>query len=150
MRFFYQVVTSDWLEDRILLKDCNLPNDIEIANSLNSLQLMDYPFFNDFRPDIIQQCGKLNSCTIQISSDKEYLFSSKMENYSNKVSGILYWLKIERNTFIQVTEKCCYTICGIELDSTSNQKEISISGKLCFDSTSYCPDNYGISFKLNR
>ena len=51
----YQVVTSDWLEDRILLKDTNLPNDIEIANSLNSLQLMDYPFFDDFRPDLIQR-----------------------------------------------------------------------------------------------
>ena len=55
IELFYQVVTSDWLEDRILLKDTNLPNDIEIANNLNSLQLMDYPFFNDFRPDIIQR-----------------------------------------------------------------------------------------------
>ena len=56
---YYQVVTSDWLEDRIILKDSNLPNDIEIANSLNSLQLMDYPYFNDFRPDIIQRTYKL-------------------------------------------------------------------------------------------
>ena len=66
------------------------------------------------------------------------------------VTGVLYWLKIERNNFIQKTEKCCYTICGIEPDWNPNQKEISISGKLSFDSTSYCPDNYGISFKLNK
>ena len=55
IELYYQLVTSDWLEDRILLKDSNLPNDIEIANNLNSLQLMDYPYFNDFRPDIIQR-----------------------------------------------------------------------------------------------
>ena len=29
-------------------------------------------------------CGKLNSCKIEISTEKEYTFSSKMENYSNK------------------------------------------------------------------
>ena len=54
INMFYQIVTSDWLEDRILLKDSNLPNQIEIANSLNSLQLMDYPFFNDFKSELIQ------------------------------------------------------------------------------------------------
>ena len=53
------LVKSEWIEDRILLKNKNIPNQIDIANNINSLQLMDYPIFSDYRSDIIS--GKSTS-----------------------------------------------------------------------------------------
>ena len=143
----YQLCSSTWIENRVLLKDENVPENIEIANHLNTLQLVDYPEFDTWK-NHHDHTSEIKTSIVKLSpTQREITFFADIE-FDHSLTSVRYWMTIEHCDLALKTQKCHYILTGLINQQTSSSSH-EIVGTICVDSTEHCHDNCGICFQVN-
>ena len=140
-----QLCHSKWLEGRVLLDDKNLPENIEIANHLNSLQLVSYPEFDTWK-NHHDSLSDIHTRTLCLNPQNRIVKFSVSIDFDQPLTSVRYWMKIEHRKLALTTQKCHFVIAGIS--SPAPKSSFTVETNIVLENASYCPDNCGISFEV--
>ena len=140
-----QLCYSKWLQGRVLLDDKNLPENIEIANHLNSLQLVSYPEFDTWK-NHHDSLSDIHTRTICLNPQNRNVKFSIPVDFDQPLTSVRYWMKIEHRKLALTTQKCHFILAGIS--SFAPKTSFTVETNIVLKNTSYCPDNCGISFDV--
>jgi hypothetical protein len=94
LKINYKVIQSEWLKNRIEVFDENMPEEIELANTVNMAKMTTYPIFSeldldkilDFQSETLSNELKLEPNLSQYS----FAFNSKNIDISSRTGNFIF------------------------------------------------------------
>ena len=148
IRLSFQLCNSKWLEKRVMLTDDNVPENIEVANQLNTFQLVDYPEFDTWKSQH-EHLSQIQHATVKLDqTDRSVAFRASQVYFNHPYTSVRYWMTIEHRGLELTTQSCHYVLIGLSNQASSGPM-VDVSGAIILENSSNCRDNCGISFHLD-
>ena len=79
LRVKFVLVESSWIKNRVWLDDSNIPEDVRLANTMNTFQMTTYPIFGELdREKLVNNISQVFEHVIEIEPRRaKYQFSWK-------------------------------------------------------------------------